>query len=1107
MLALSTHRLGSPTPFSQASMNSHPSLRLTPSTSNNNNNSSPFFRNNTAPRSPAKPSKSEEPGLHLRKVIGTTTASLNAFDCLPATRQFAYTAGAAAVVATLEPDLKVTQQFFRARPTLPTTARDGTAQWPTSPAANEARLRGIGALRDQSSAGSPLQSGRDWLDSPTGKTLTAKDRIKAATSVALSPNGKWLAIGETGYRPRILIFRIGDDVSEMPAASVAEHSFGVHALAFSLDSRCLASLGTVNDGFLHIWNVDDRTGATTLYASNKCTSTINCMEWLGRSIVTVGLRFIKIWRPDEDNMAAEVRNSEPNGGVVTPRLKADPRPSEFTNSILTPRHKVLAGKNSLLGDMLENFVCLLPIDDSKAVICAESGEVCLLDDSERTQTLTCSHTTDFRISAARLDNRGQLHIAGTLGEAKIMSLDDLYRSQSPNKTGRSKTRRAVQPRSTIITAMATIGDIIVELDSQRGIRLTESADSDEEAIEAFSHQLPAHEDAVLGVHCIESAELPNAAFLTFSGTGTIQLWDGQGVLAGRLIVPIDTSPDMYGLCNELKAVTDLVNGSLIAAGDKYGTLSLIDIKSNEIVTQVRAHSSEITDIASFERTGATFVVTASRDRTVQLFAWHSRTLGLLQTMDEHAAAVTGLLVTTDGERLLSCSTDRSVAVREAMVRDERDAHSMAFMFVRAVTLKSSPTSMCFAPQTDVVLIAAMDRTIGSFNIRTGQSGFSFKCSDADGGEAAVVSRVIYAPSLNGSPTIIGASSSDKSVRLYSEFGTLIARDWGHTEGITDIALLPVGESDRKSLTLVSVAADSTIFMWDTTPAPPPLVRHQTEPTEVAETPAKPALSGPPLRKVLSHSELSLFKRGKSIDEGDPPSPPGPRTPSIPPSPQRLRKKTSRMNVAQAPRLEPAFRSNFDGSRRQSAVNRSPSPPSPRNANKKATLRRPSLGMSLRSKSSDNVLNSAIAASTAPNSNTGFGSITASTESVCRTLRTYRKKLVNSSSGDTLTPACLRELEKELKLTARVLNEKSQGKSIDEATMARLLDQASEKIVGMLDERIKERVESEVRRSADNSPASSVPHLIFPASSVASDEDDVDETDVATGAMKKISLQT
>ena len=200
--------------------------------------------------------------------------------------------------------------------------------------------------------------------------------------------------------------------------------------------------------------------------------------------------------------------------------------------------------------------------------------------------------------------------------------------------------------------------------------------------------------------------------------------------------------------------------------------------------------------------------------------------------------------------------------------------------------------------------------------------------------------------------------------------------------------------------------------------------------------------GPPMRKVLSYSELSRFRRESSLDEGQPLSPSAPHMASQQSSPQRLRKKPSRMSVAQAPRLEPAFRTGLASpSRRRSLRQRSPSPPSPRNTIKKGHSRRPSLTVPLRSKSSENVLSATAPppSTSAPPIPTGFGSLTSSTESLCRTLRAYRKKLANTPNNESVAPDTLRELEKELKITSRVLSEKSHGRSIDEAMMARLLD--------------------------------------------------------------------
>jgi WD40 repeat protein len=96
-----------------------------------------------------------------------------------------------------------------------------------------------------------------------------------------------LTRAQTGYKPRVLIFSTAPDApSDTPLTSLADHTFGVNCLAFSPDSRYLASLGYVNDGFLYIWSINPRTGAASLYASNKCVNHINRMAWMGNKLIT-----------------------------------------------------------------------------------------------------------------------------------------------------------------------------------------------------------------------------------------------------------------------------------------------------------------------------------------------------------------------------------------------------------------------------------------------------------------------------------------------------------------------------------------------------------------------------------------------------------------------------------------------------------------------------------------------------------------------------------------------------------------------------------------------------------------------------------------------------
>jgi hypothetical protein len=163
-------------------------LKLTPSPS-------PF--KNTPLRSPIKAHRAEA-SLALRQVMGTSTNSANAFDSLPTARSFAFCAGAAAVLATIDDQQRVSQRFYRARPTAsPINPSSSVYGGPATPTQNESRNRTATSLREAGIGASPLGSpAHDWSASPGGTSWSARERIKAATCVTFSPDGKYLAVGE-----------------------------------------------------------------------------------------------------------------------------------------------------------------------------------------------------------------------------------------------------------------------------------------------------------------------------------------------------------------------------------------------------------------------------------------------------------------------------------------------------------------------------------------------------------------------------------------------------------------------------------------------------------------------------------------------------------------------------------------------------------------------------------------------------------------------------------------------------------------------------------------------------------------------------------------------
>lgn len=272
------------------------SLKITPS-------NSPVLRPGT--RSPNKPSPHQSV-LSLQTVIGTTTATPNGFSSHEPSRSFALCVGSAAILADIDIDGTVNQRFFRARPTAtPVNPTVSFYNQPASPTTPDNRIRSVPSRVGTSGGISPAG---DWADSSGSRTWTSRERIKAVTSVAISPNGRFLAVGEvsliinisseeflnnvnhqwqTGYNPRVLIFSTAPDAPrDIPLTALTDHSFGVRSLAFSSNSQYLATLGDMNDGFLFIWQINLRTGAARLHSANKCTSFIRDMCWMGQTLIT-----------------------------------------------------------------------------------------------------------------------------------------------------------------------------------------------------------------------------------------------------------------------------------------------------------------------------------------------------------------------------------------------------------------------------------------------------------------------------------------------------------------------------------------------------------------------------------------------------------------------------------------------------------------------------------------------------------------------------------------------------------------------------------------------------------------------------------------------------
>ncbi|EGR47921.1 uncharacterized protein TRIREDRAFT_62809 [Trichoderma reesei QM6a] len=972
-------------------------LKLTPS-------NSPFLTTRR-PRSPLRGRPVFDSRLSLKRVVGTTCRSPTAFDAVGAS--FAYTAGGAVVVVRVDAD-QYTQRFYRARPNVaslyasPNAPSTPTTTTTTTPKANDSRNRVAAGYRD--SHGAP-----DWADGMP-RTWTSRERIKAATCLSLSPDGKYLAVGETGYAPRVLIFSLQDTSSDIPLVSISEHAFGVNAVAWSADSKYLASLGAANDGFLYVWKVDPRNGQTKLFQQNRCTSYVKDMVWLGNSLITFGVRHMKMWKIDE------------NAGIspTKPKFPPDHPPPSPTSQ------KTLPGRNIILGGLLEATFSCAAVDDSRLVICTEAGDVCILDGDDRQMKVVSILNLDFSISTIQLrDNVA--YVGGKDGSFTKLDVAGLMDGRKDCVISASKT-------STGLVALGFMTNHSVTIDARGSIDVWDSDHVPGQTAEPSLHiNIPGHGDPVAGICPMDRLNEMQAAFLTWSYSGKVTFWDLDGQVKVSIIVPLEglNVPDSNAEpANQLTCVKVSKSGRLLATADRLGVLRVTDTVTGDCLLDTKAHSADCTSISLYEDEGRFIMACCGRDRTAQLFHRTSTggTIEHFQTI-EFASRVVQVLVPSD-DKVITCSWDRTMHIHD-LVTKEGEPDAIAAILSKVVSLKASPTSMTASLDNRTLFVSMLDRSVCQYDILTGRPINCFKCMDESGIESAVLESLsIEQGAPRDSDFLLAASNTDKSIRLYDSIsGAFLDREWGHTEAINGVAFVDDGDEGRK---VVSVAADGTIMIWS-------LDVHERQRSR-EPSPAREATSGrPPLRKVLSKAELAEFQRPRENSTGQRTSPPSPPAQS-----RTLRKRTSRLNLSSTTpgsktpsQISPGnSRTTDDTPSRRTTANSPPLSPRSR-LHRRPSL--PALGQAARKKNST------------PNLR-GNASLTTATEQACRTLRAYRKKL---TSAEPINPDALGELDQELRFTAAALGDRAiRSRAMNETVLSGLLDQYSERLVTLLDEKLR-----------------------------------------------------
>jgi WD40 repeat protein len=90
-----------------------------------------------------------------------------------------------------------------------------------------------------------------FLIPPYQQSKHANSYVRYISCLAFSSDGSFIAVGESGYQPRILVW---DLLLKSLVSTLTGHRFGILSVQFDCTINLIISLGTQHDGNIFLWN-------------------------------------------------------------------------------------------------------------------------------------------------------------------------------------------------------------------------------------------------------------------------------------------------------------------------------------------------------------------------------------------------------------------------------------------------------------------------------------------------------------------------------------------------------------------------------------------------------------------------------------------------------------------------------------------------------------------------------------------------------------------------------------------------------------------------------------------------------------------------------------
>ncbi|XP_021290055.1 mitogen-activated protein kinase-binding protein 1 [Herrania umbratica] len=682
---------------------------------------------------------------------------------------------------------------------------------------------------------------------------------KPLSCVAVSRDGCFVAAGESGHQPSVLVWDCGTlaFISELKG-----HLYGVECIAFSSDGEHLVSVG----GYIYLWDWRSGILVTKLKASSSC-SAVTSVTFSSDSkyIVTAGKKHLKFWA-----VGASPR-TRMNKGTISLSIHAKPinLGPQKGSSFVSVTSAIWTEGSVVNCDQVDELFPIYALTDA-GVLCLINSELSLRNSVDLKVEKGFALSASSKLIACACSNGlvqlfkvEDLRYVGSLLYTKAKTCHGKIDRFCPKSSEKN-----LQSTPTLPDAVACqfISEKLVVVYGDHSLHIW---DFHEENEATRSFVLNSHSACIWDIKnlCCENTHDPSlmcaamgcsggVSFATCSADGTIRLWDlvlqpnllGDTVDSNSLInepvgamnivsagsfeiATVDTTFGNQGF----RSMAVSSDGKYLAVGDCEGNLHIYDLHNSDYTCIKDSHDAEILSL-SFSLSSTKdadsggdmdnhyLLASGGRDRIIHLYDV-KRNFNLIESIDDHSAAVTSVKLACNGCKILSCSADRSLVFRDVSLTDirckiSRRHHQMAS--------HGTVYDMSVDPVMEVVVTVGQDKKINTFDIVSGKLIRSFK-HNKDFGDPIKVT-------MDPSGSYLVCSFSNKSICVYDFVsGEMIAQAVGHGEVVTGVIFLP----DCKHI--VSVGGDGCIFVWKLPARLAFRMLQKVKETSVSLSPRTPAL--------------------------------------------------------------------------------------------------------------------------------------------------------------------------------------------------------------------------------------------------------------------------